>query len=383
MKIAYIYSTLAKTGGTERMITEKANYYAEKFGYDVTIINLFQRDKDVNHYLLSNKVKQFNIGIPYFSQYHYKYPKRLWLKWQLNKQIKKNIKQCVQNIDPDILIGISFFKANHISKAKCKAKKVIESHEARIFTYSEFNTRLFFINRIYTIIRKICYFRTIERNADAIVTLTEGDKMLWKRAKRVEVIPNFSTMYISKISDCTSKRVIAVGRLAWEKGFNRLVEVWSIVCSKYPDWHLDIYGEGAMLDTLKTLAKTHKAYNLTFHPNTPNISQEYANSSICTVTSYFEGFSLVILEAMKHGVPCVAFNCPFGPSSIINDSCCGFLIEDGDTKLFAERLCHLIEDVNLRKHFSKKSIEKANTYNKEIIMNKWKILFEQITLQRT
>lgn len=381
MKIAYIYSTLAKTGGTERMITEKANYYAEKFGYDVTIINLFQRDKDVNHYLLSNKVKQFNIGIPYFSQYHYKYPKRLWLKWQLNKQIKKNIKQCVQNIDPDILIGISFFKANHISKAKCKAKKVIESHEARIFTYSEFNTRLFFINRIYKIIRKICYFRTIERNADAIVTLTEGDKMLWKRAKRVEVIPNFSTMYISKISDCTSKRVIAVGRLAWEKGFNRLVEVWSIVCSKYPDWHLDIYGEGAMLDTLKTLAKTHKAYNLTFHPNTPNISQEYANSSICAVTSYFEGFSLVLLEAMKHGVPCIAFDCPFGPASIINDSSFGFLVEDDNTNLFAEKLCYLIESDNLRKQFSKAAIEKAKSYDVNAIMNKWKDLFEQMIQQ--
>ena len=210
MKIAYVFSTLAKTGGTERMITEKANYYAEQFGYDVTIVNLFQQDKDANHYPLSNKIKQFNIGIPYFSQYHYKYPKRLWLKWKLNKQIKHCIKQYVQRTDPDILIGISFFKANHISKAKCKAKKIIESHEAKLFTYSEFNARQFFITRTYKKIRKICYFRTIERNADAIVTLTEGDKMLWKRAKRVEVIPNFSAMNISKISDCASKRVIAV-----------------------------------------------------------------------------------------------------------------------------------------------------------------------------
>ena len=71
MKIAYVFSTLAKTGGTERMITDKANYYAEKFRYDVTIINLFQQDKDENYYPLSNKVKQFNIGIPYFSQYQY------------------------------------------------------------------------------------------------------------------------------------------------------------------------------------------------------------------------------------------------------------------------------------------------------------------------
>lgn len=382
MKIAYVFSTLAKTGGTERMITEKANYYAEKFGYDVTIVNLFQQNKDANHYPLSNKVKQINIGIPYFSQYHYKYPKRLWFKWKLNRQLKHSIKQYVQKIDPDILIGISFFNANHISKAKCEAKKIVESHEAKLFTYSEFNTRHNFSNRIYKKIRKICYFRAIERNADAIVTLTEGDKMLWKRAKRVEVIPNFSSMYISQISDCTSKRVIAVGRLAWEKGFDRLIEAWSIVCSKYPDWHLDIYGEGRILDNLKTLAKIHNAYNLTFHPNTPNISQEYAKSSICAVTSYFEGFSLIMLEAMKHGVPCVAFDCPFGPSSIINDASCGFLVENGDTQTFAERLCRLIEDVNLRIHFSKKAIERAKCFDTDIIMNQWKVLLEELTSQK-
>jgi len=378
MKIAYIFSTLAKTGGTERMITEKANYYVEKFGYDVTIVNLFQQDKDVNHYPLSNKVKQINIGIPYFSQYHYKYPKRLWLKWQLNRKIKQSIKQYVQRIDPDILIGISFIKANKICKVKCKAKKIIESHETRLFTYSEFNTQCSILNRIYKKIRKYCYFRAIERNADAIITLTEGDKSLWKRAKRVEVIPNFSTMYISQISDCTPKRVIAAGRLAWEKGFDRLIEAWSIVCSRYPDWHLDIFGEGHMLDTLNTQANTHKAYNLTFHPNTSNISQEYANSSICAVTSYYEGFSLVILEAMKHGVPCVAFDCPFGPGSIIDDAHCGFLVENGDISLFAERLCRLIEDEGLRKDFSKAAIERANTFDIDIIMNKTKVFYEKL-----
>ena len=76
MKIAYVYSTLAKTGGTERMIAEKTSYLAEKFGYDVTIINLFQRIEDINYYLISKKVKQVNLGIPYFSQYKYKYPNK-------------------------------------------------------------------------------------------------------------------------------------------------------------------------------------------------------------------------------------------------------------------------------------------------------------------
>ena len=202
--------------------------------------------------------------------------------------------------------------------------------------------------------------------------------MLWKRAKYTAVIPNFSVMPISKYSDCTSKRVIAAGRLEWEKGFGRLIEAWSIVSSRHPDWHLDIFGEGSMDKTLKVLTNLYKAKNLTFHNVTSNISQEYANSSICVVSSYFEGFSLILLEAMRHGVPCVAFDCPFGPKSIINDGYTGFLVENGEIKLFAERVCRLIEDEDLRKHFSKASIDRALLFDTDSIMLRWKKLFEQM-----
>lgn len=378
MKIAYVFSTLAKTGGTERMIIEKANYLAEQFGYDVTIINLFQQVEDANHFILSEKVKQIKLGIPYFSQYKYKYPKRLWIKWQLNKQVKKSIKQYVKNVDPDILIGISFFKANLISKVKCRAKIIIESHEVKFFTYSEYGKKRPLIARFFNTIRRFNYFKAIERNADIIVTLTEKDKQLWKRAKRVEVIPNFSTMKISNFTDCTSKRVIAVGRLAWEKGFGRLIEAWRIVSFRHPDWHLDIFGEGRMHDTLIALIKLYNAKNIIIHKNSTNISQEYVNSSICVVSSYFEGFSLILLEAMRHGVPCVAFDCPFGPKSIINDGYSGFLVENGEIKLFAERVCRLIEDENLRKQFSQAAIERSQQFDTDSIMLRWKKLFEQI-----
>jgi glycosyltransferase involved in cell wall biosynthesis len=382
MKIAYVFSTLAKNGGTERMITEKANYFADKFGYEVTIINIFQPEEETNRYLLSEKVKQINLGIPYYFQYNYKYPKILGVKWQINKQIKRAIKQYVQKVDPDILIAISFFKANLICTVNCRAKKVIECHEAKPFTHSNFSRKQIIISKIYKKIWRFFYFRTIEQNADAIFTLTEEDKKLWKKAKYIEVIPNFSSMTITKYSDCSSKRVIAVGRLEWEKGFDRLIEAWSIVFSRHNDWHLDIFGEGSMYDTLINLSHLFKAKNITIHPVTSNISQEYANSSICVVSSYFEGFSLVLLEAMRHGVPCIAYDCPFGPRNIISDAYNGFLVENGDTRLFAERICRLIEDEKLRNYFSKTSIEKANSYNKEVIMNKWKSIFEQITSQQ-
>lgn len=378
MRIVYVFPTLAKAGGTERMTVEKANYFAEQFGYDVTIINCFQLANEENSFGLSKKVRQINLGIPYFSQYKYNYPKRLWYKWQMNRLLKNSINEAVKGIDPDILIGVSRFKANVVSTIKCRAKKIIECHESRYNTIYNASVKHLLPVSFFLKIYNWFYFRTIERNADAIVTLTDGDKMLWKRAKRVEVIPNFSTMPVTKYSDCMSKRVIAVGRLEWEKGFDRLIDAWSIVCVKHADWHLDIYGKGRMYDTLITQAKTCKTQNLTIHDVTSDIGREYGNSSICAVTSYFEGFSLVLLEAMKHGVPCVAFDCPFGPRSIINDGYNGFLVENDDTRLFAEKLCCLIEDEDLRKQFSPNAIEKAKSFDVDIIMNKCKELYGQI-----
>ena len=107
MKIAYIYSTMAKAGGTERMITEKANYLAKHYGYSVTIISCFQLTNEKNVFPLSEKVRQINLAIPFFSQYKYRYPKRLWAKWKMNKLLKKSINESVKNVDPDIIIGVS------------------------------------------------------------------------------------------------------------------------------------------------------------------------------------------------------------------------------------------------------------------------------------
>lgn len=369
---------MAKTGGTERMITEKANYLSERYGYDVTIITCFQRANEENSFPLSKMINQINLEIPFFSQYKYKYPKRLWVKWQMNRLLRKSINKAVKQADPDVLIGVSRFEANYVSTMKCRAKKIIECHESRYNTIFDASDNRSAIKRFFMKVYNYSYFRTVERHADAIVTLTEGDRILWKRARRIEVIPNFSTIPISRYSDCTAKRVISVGRLAWEKGFERLIEAWSIVSAKHADWHLDIFGQGKMHDSLQSLIKTCHARNVIIHDPTTNISQEYAASSICAVTSRYEGFSLVLLEAMRHGVPCVAFDCPFGPRSIINNGYDGFLVENGDTRLFTEKICNLIEHEDLRKQCSRAAIEKSSKYGVDNVMSKWNNLFLQL-----
>jgi len=374
MTIVYILPSLEHNGGAERIISEKANYIAEHFGHSVYMITLFQNNGSLNYYHLLSNVHQINLDIPYHTQYNYKYPKRLWIKFHINCNMRKQLSQTVNMINPDILIGVSYSKAELICSIPCKAKKIIECHEPKSLISSKiYNGSLF--SKLYT---KYYYFKSIEQRADLIVTLTNEGKKEWEKAKRVEAIPNFSSMTISQYSTCTTKKIIAVGRLREEKGFDRLIDIWKMISEKYPDWQLNIFGEGYLKDELNNKIKTSNLKNITLQGSTSNISKEYSTSSICVSTSYLEGFSLTLLEAMRHGVPCVAFDCPFGPRSIIRDANCGFLVENGDIRIFADRLCRLIENDELRIQFSQNSIERAKRFNVDIIMKQWQDIFESL-----
>ena len=378
MTIVYVMESLVPKGGTERIISEKANYLAEQYKYNVYIITCTQQQDQQNAFQLSSSVHQIKLAIPYYSQYCYEYPKRFFVKLSINKKLKEAIIEAVQQINPDILIGIGHYKADLISSIKCRAKKIIECHEARFFTQSGMANHQNVLSKLFTKFYRKLYFRTIERKADVIVTLTEGDKLLWNKAKRIEVIPNFSNIQVSQISSCHSKRVIAVGRLSWEKGYDRLIDIWELVSRKSPDWQLDIFGEGELEKNLSyKIAKKH-INNITIHPTTNNISYEFSKSSICVMTSYYEGFALVLLEALKHGVPCVAYDCPFGPASIIEDNRCGYLIDNGNINVFAKKLCTLMNDENARKNFSKESIKRSKDFAIDTIMGKWINLFESL-----
>ena len=381
MKIVYIIDSLALKGGAERIITEKMNYLATIYNYDVSVITYYQFHEP-NTYPLSCKVKQINLRIPFYQQYRYSYPKRLWLKWGFYRQLQIELQQTVNSINPDILIGVGYTLADVVCSIKCQAAKIIESHEARIYTKFPLlhkNTSLF--STIYAILNRKIYLNIVEKRADAVVTLTKGDALEWKNAKRVEIIPNFSIMPISNLSNGESKRVIAIGRLEWQKGYDKLIDIWKLVSPTHSDWQLDIYGEGSLEADLKKRINEAGLINVTIHPFTHNISQEYAKSSIQVLTSRFEGFSLVLLEAMRHGLPCVTFDCPFGPKELIDDNKCGYVIENDNINQFAERLNYLIDNQQVRKRFAKEALMKSRKYNVDNIMNLWKELFNSLLPQ--
>ena len=382
MKIVYVIDSLAGKGGAERVIINKMEYLISHYGYDIFIITCYQDEKTLNAYPLSKNIRQICLGIPFYSQYKYSYPYRLWVKHSIDCQMEKALTKAVQDINPDILIGVSYFQANVVTGIKCRAKKVIEVHEPRPFTLSDYGLSRGKLSSWYMKHYRNWYFRKVEDQADVVVTLTPGDAHEWRRAKKVQIIPNFTVMPIEKISDGQAKRVIAVGRLEWVKGYDRLIDAWKIVSERYPDWHLDMFGSGTMEQDLKNQQKRlGLEEKLTIHPATSKINVEYSNSSLYVGTSHFEGFPLVLLEAMQVGLPCIAFDCPFGPSAVIVDGENGFLVPDGRIEELAEKISLLIGNSALRDSFSKSALKKSKEFAVDKVMKQWDCLFNELLKQ--
>jgi glycosyltransferase involved in cell wall biosynthesis len=181
-----------------------------------------------------------------------------------------------------------------------------------------------------------------------------------------------------KYSSCKNKSVIFVGRFTRQKDIRSLLQIWSIVSKRFPDWCLQIYGgSGEEYDAIFNEV-TYLHTNVFINDSTPNIMEKYCENSILLLTSLFEPFGLVLPEAMSCGLPVVAFDCPYGPRDIIHDGVDGFLINNRNIDLFAEKVCLLMDNYDLRIKMGKEGIKSSLRYDKNVIMPRWIQLFQTL-----
>lgn len=378
MKIVYVYDAIARVGGVERILADKMNYLADVYGYEVHLITAAQGNHPFS-FPLSDKVKHTDINARFHVQYQYKYVKRLWMKLKLDRQFRQRLSRVVAQIDPDILIGTTYYKADVICRLKCRAKKIIESHCAKSHTGQNDGIKRNFLVQWFYDIQLARYNRTVEKKSDAIVALTEGDAGEWHKKGKVFVIPNMIGQIPETKASCEAHRVISAGRLTYEKGYDRLIEVWKYVYKKHPDWKLDIFGNGPLYDELqKQISDNGPEKVITIHPPTSRITEEYLQSSVYVMSSRYEGFGLVLIEAMACGLPCVAYDCPHGPGAIITHNNNGFLIPDGNIRQMADTICFLIEHTDIRKACGTDAKRSVQRFCSENIMPQWNQLFRDI-----
>ncbi|WP_071146341.1 glycosyltransferase family 4 protein [Bacteroides ihuae] len=380
MKIIYIFRSFAIIGGVEKILINKMNYLSEKLGYDITVIT-YEQGLHPIAFPLSPKVKHIDLGIPFHTRYKYGLLKRFFIYIKMKHRFKKEIAHHVKLIKPDITIctTYSFLDINAIIHLQDTSKKIIESHSAKMAIGKRSIQRRNLIFKLASSIADRQLYRYIKR-CDALVTLTQDDAKEWGAIKKAVIIPNMIANYPSEIKTLNNqKKVISVGRLTEQKGYDMLIKVWELVNKIHPEWILEIYGEGEMKEALLQEIKEKQLDSvITIHKPTKHIYEKYMESSIYVLSSRWEGFALVLLEAMSCAIPCIAFNCPYGASDIIEDGKDGIIVENGNIKQLAEKINFLIENEELRKQMGKRARENVKKFLPNNVMSQWSELFLEL-----
>ena len=376
-KICYCAPAIYSAGGVERVVSVKASYFAEVYHYDVTIIVTEGKGRDC-FFPLSDMVKVINLNLGFEELWKVSFIKKVFLYFKKQYKYRRMLKSELMRIRPDITISVLRREINFINSISDGSHKIGELHVNRS-NYRNFTSRdssalkrifaRFWMNDLLKHLRKL----------DRMVVLTEDAKKDWPELSNVTLIPDPIPFKVDQVSTLSSKRVISIGRYAYEKGNDLLLKAGSIVEKSCKDWTLDIYGMGNQTpykDLMRELNIDETRCHL--HGSLTNVKEAYLDSAIFTLPSRFEGFGLVIIEAMACGVPVVAFDCENGPRNIVTNNQDGILVKPFDVDEYAASLLRLMRDDQVRAQMGNRAYESSKRYSIDDIAQQWKDLFDEI-----
>lgn len=361
MRLAYCIHALNLSGGIERVLTTKANYLADVLGYEVHIVTARQKGRGT-FFPLSERVVLHDLDAN----------DRLFLL-----KYRRKLDSLLVKIRPDITVTVcdnGLYALTRCTDGSVKLGEFHFSHEKFLMKYGTN-----FFGRLYASFRT----RRLEnavRRLDRFVVLTKADKEDWEKVRpNVEQIYNPLSFVSEEVSPLTCRRCIAAGRLESQKNFNDLITAWKTVDSRHPDWTLGIYGDGSQKEALRRRIDSEGLTGkVILEGNTDDIRTEMLGSSCLVLSSRFEGFPMILLEALTTGLPIVSYDCPKGPSEIVTIGANGFLAKVGDTATLAQGICSIINSKELRDRFGAESRRRSGYFTLERIMERWDSLFKGI-----
>jgi glycosyltransferase involved in cell wall biosynthesis len=218
---------------------------------------------------------------------------------------------------------------------------------------------------------------------DAVVTLTEADAQAYRTllpSTHIEPIPN-AVPHQNRHHQTSerSQTAVAAGRLTSQKGFDQLIHAWDLVNRDHPDWRLHIYGSGPERPHLQSIIdelELNPSISLVGHVD--DLPDVFSSAGLFVLSSRYEGFPMVLLEAMSHALPVVAFDCPTGPSELIHDGVTGRLVPAGHITELAAAINSLIEQPALRDQLGRAAAVHSRGYDRDLIAARWENLFRRL-----
>lgn len=365
MRIVYLIAATHNPGGMERVLTNKVNWLVSH-GYEVSIITTDQRSKQP-YFELNPSVKCYDLNINYDANNGSSVLSKL-LAFPI-KQYKHRcrLENKLKELRPDVTVCMFNNDVSFVYKLKDGSRKLLEVHFSKYKKLQYSRKGLWgFIDRWRTK-REERYVTQYEK----FVVLTEEDKALWGHLPNICVIPNARTFNPVKQADLSQKHVLAIGRYDYQKGFDILLNIWEHI-KDVGGWTLDIVGDGPLHE-----AYTHQITNVKHGSSvrllkpTSDIQSIYLQSSVLVMTSRYEGLPMVLLEAQAFGLPIIAFTCKCGPREIVTNGRDGYLVDEGDTQTFAERLSFLIKHEDTRRQMGAEALQSSERFAENVVMQKW------------
>ncbi|MDD4781922.1 MAG: glycosyltransferase family 4 protein [Tissierellia bacterium] len=347
-------------GGAERVMAVLTDELAKR-GHDVTLVvmssypSFYKLNKDI-------KLIQFNdrVNNRFFGKIKYKLKSYIF--------IRQNIKK----LNPDVVISfmLSLNAMVLISSIFLKEPIIVSEH-------STFDIKLplkkrfqrFYLNKL----------------ADRVTVLTFHDyNFIGTRLKNKIVMPNpLSFVPLAKYNEDRKKNIIAAGSIDrfHGKGFDSLIKIWGKIANKYPEWKLLIAG-GGNDENIRKLRELANEYNVNSQfellGQVKNLDERFRESSIFVLSSRYEGFGMVLIEAMSQGCACISFDCTAGPREIINNNVDGILVEDQNMDAMTLALSDLIENEDKRERLATEAIKSVDRFSVKNIADKWERLFADL-----
>lgn len=353
-------------GGAERVATLWANGFISR-GHDVEIV---VKTRSVSaSYPLSDEVTLYNIWSNW--------------KWFLKKYLNKGyspireIRKAVLNYKPDVIICVIQPWGEWVLTATHGMHIPIINTEHSTFEKPD--------NAVYGQLTKkrLWWKYELNKKFDCVTVLTEADKVCTKGIlSNVIVLPNPLAFTPAESVPPKEKYILAAGRLdVWHyKGFDILTVAWCGIAAKYPDWKLIFCGKdgnGAQ-DYLYSIAKEMNAQSqIEFWGFQDNMLPIYEKSSIFVLSSRYEGFGMVLIEAMSQGCAPIACDYKGRQSEIIKNENEGIICPTEDQQALANAISRLIEDETFRMTVQKNAIERARHFELNHIMDLWQNIFEE------